>query len=64
MTIKIDDSQLLGYHTAWLKYNGQNFIKKAIMAKLYASKATMGIVREAVQINERHGYEYDAERFF
>ena len=66
MAIKIEASELLVYHAAWLKDKGENFIKEAAMAKLYASEAAMEITREAIQIHGGYGYvhEYDVERFF
>ena len=56
MAIKIEASLLLVYRAAWLKDNGENFIKEAAMAKLYASEAAMEITREAVQIHGGYGY--------
>ena len=66
MATKIEASELLVYHAAWLKDKGKNFIKEAAMAKLYASEAAMEITREAIQIHGGYGYvhEYDVERFF
>ena len=66
MATKIEASELLVYHAAWLKDKGENFIKEAAMAKLYASEAAMEITREAIQIHGGYGYvhEYDVERFF
>ena len=66
MAIKIEASELLVYHAAWLKDKGEKFIKEAAMAKLYASEAAMEITREAIQIHGGYGYvhEYDVERFF
>ena len=66
MATKIEASELLVYHAAWLKDKGENFIKEAAMAKLYASEAAMEITREAIQIHGGYGYvhENDVERFF
>ena len=66
MATKIEASELLVYHAAWLKDKGKNFIKEAAMAKLYASEAAMEITREAIQIHGGYGYvrENDVERFF
>ena len=66
MATKIEASELLVYHASWLKDKGENFIKEAAMAKLYASEAAMEITREAIQIHGGYGYvhEYDVERFF
>ena len=66
MATKIEASELLVYHAAWLKDKGENFIKEAAMAKLYAIEAAMEITRGAIQIYGGYGYvhENDAERFF
>ena len=66
MATKIEASELLVYHAAWLRDKGESFIKEAAMAKLYASEAAMEITREAIQIHGGYGYvhEYDVERFF
>ena len=54
------------YNAAWLKDNGENIIKEAAMAKLYASELAMKITTEAIQIHGGFGYirEYNVERFF
>ena len=66
MATKIEASELLVYHASWLRDKGENFIKEAAMAKLYASEVAMEITREAIQIHGGYGYvhEYDVERFF
>ena len=66
MATKIEASELLVYHAAWLRDKEENFIKEAAMAKLYASEVAMEITREAIQIHGGYGYvhEYDVERFF
>ena len=66
MATKIEASELLVYHAAWLRDKGENFVKEAAMAKLFASEAAMEITREAIQIHGGYGYvhEYDVERFF
>ena len=66
MATKIEASELLVYHAAWLRDKGENFIKEAAMAKLYASEVAMGITRDVIQIYGGYGYvcEYDVERFF
>ena len=66
MATKIEASELLVYHASWLRDKGENFIKEAAMAKLYASEVAMEITREAIQIHGGFGYvhEYDVERFF
>jgi len=66
MATKIEASELLVYHAAWLKDRAENFIKEASIAKLYASEAAMEITMEAIQTYGRYGYvhENDVGGFF
>ena len=66
MATKIEASKLLVYHAAWLKDQGENIMKEAAMAKLFASETAMEVTTEAIQIHGGYGYvkEYDVERFF
>ena len=66
MATQIEAAKLMVYHTAWLKDNGNNIIKEAAMAKLFASECAMNITTDAIQIHGGYGYvkEYDVERFF
>ena len=56
----------LVYHAAWLKDQGEDVLKEAAMAKLYASELAMRTTIEAIQIHGGYGYirEYHVERFF
>ncbi|MCH8327719.1 MAG: acyl-CoA dehydrogenase family protein [Candidatus Marinimicrobia bacterium] len=56
----------LVYHAAWLKDQGEDVLREAAMAKLYASELAMRTTTEAIQIHGGYGYirEYHVERFF
>lgn len=54
----------LTYHAAWLKDQGQPFMKEAAMAKLFCSELSMRATHRAVQILGGAGYtaDYPVER--
>ena len=66
MATQIEAAKLLTFHAAWKKDNGQDIIKEAAMAKLFASEAAMKITTDAIQIHGGYGYvkDYDVERYF
>ena len=66
MATRIEAAKLLVYHSAWMKDNGQDVIKEAAMAKLFASECAMDVTTDSIQIHGGYGYvkEYDVERFF
>ncbi|RMF09785.1 MAG: acyl-CoA dehydrogenase [Candidatus Neomarinimicrobiota bacterium] len=66
MATRIEAAKLLVYHAAWLKDQGQDVIKEAAMAKLFASEVAMDTTIEAIQIHGGYGYvkDYDVERYF
>lgn len=66
MATQIEAAKLLVYHAAWKKDQGEDVIKEAAMAKLYASEVAMDVTTEAIQVFGGYGYvkEYDVERFF
>jgi len=66
MATQIEAARHLVYNAAWLKDKGENIIKEAAMAKLYASELAMRLTTEAIQIHGGFGYirEYNVERFF
>jgi butyryl-CoA dehydrogenase len=66
MATQVHASRLLVYDAAMAKDRGENIIKEAAMAKLYASEAAMNVTRMAIQIHGGYGYmkEYDVERFY
>jgi alkylation response protein AidB-like acyl-CoA dehydrogenase len=64
MSTKIDAARLLILRAARVKDAGENYIKEAAMAKLYASTIAMEVANEAIQIHGGYGYvrEYLVER--
>jgi alkylation response protein AidB-like acyl-CoA dehydrogenase len=66
MATEIEAARLLVYDVSIAKDRGENIIKEAAMAKLYASEAAVRTTRTAIQIHGGYGYmkEYDVERFF
>lgn len=64
MATNIDAARFLVMRAAVLKDFGQNYVKEAAMAKLFASKIAMEASRECVQIYGGYGYmqEYGVER--
>ncbi|MCE2504371.1 MAG: acyl-CoA dehydrogenase [Chlorobi bacterium] len=65
MATKIQAARLLLFDAASKKDRGENFIKAASMAKLYASKIAVEVALEAIQVHGGYGYvrEYKVERF-
>jgi len=66
MEMKISAADLLLKKSAWLKDQGQNFMKEAAEAKLFASEMAVAITKDAIQIHGAYGYCRDLpiERFF
>lgn len=66
MATEVEASRLLVYDAAMAKDRGENVIKLAAMAKLFASEAAMRATRTAIQIHGGYGYmkDYEVERFF
>lgn len=64
MATQIDAARLLIHQAAWLKDQGEDFVKAAAMAKLFASQVAQDVTTEAVQIHGGYGYvkEYHVER--
>jgi butyryl-CoA dehydrogenase len=64
MSTQIDAARYLTLAAATLKDNGQNYIRQAAQAKLFASEAAMFAAIKGVQIHGGYGYvtEYPAER--
>jgi butyryl-CoA dehydrogenase len=64
MQTLIDAARLLTYRAAVSKDNGENYSPHAAMAKLYASRISVDVTREAVQMMGGYGYsrEYPVER--
>ena len=66
MATKIAAARLLVHRAAYLKDAGKSFTKESAMAKLYASKISVEVANEAVQIHGGYGYtkDYPVERYF
>jgi alkylation response protein AidB-like acyl-CoA dehydrogenase len=64
MATKIDAARLLALQAAYIKDQGESFVKEAAMAKLFASKTAMEVTTEAIQIHGGYGYvkEFHVER--
>lgn len=66
MATWIEAARHLVYHAARLKDLGQNYIKEASMAKLFASEIGTKIAEMAIQIHGGYGYvkDYPVERMW
>ncbi|MCU0492838.1 MAG: acyl-CoA dehydrogenase [Chloroflexaceae bacterium] len=66
MATRIKAARLLTYEAAWRKDQGQDYIRDAAMAKLFASETAMWVTTKAIQVHGSNGYskEYPVERFF
>jgi butyryl-CoA dehydrogenase len=66
MATNVEAARLLVYDVSMAKDRGENIIKEAAMAKLFASEIAMKACRAAIQIHGGYGYmkEYDVERFY
>ena len=60
----IEAARMLVWKAAYLKDNGQNYVKESSMAKLFSSNIAMKAASECVQIHGGYGYiqEYGVER--
>jgi alkylation response protein AidB-like acyl-CoA dehydrogenase len=66
MATEVEAARLLVYDVSMAKDRGENIIKEAAMAKLFASEVAMRAARNAVQIHGGYGYmkEYEVERLY
>ena len=66
MATDVEAARLLVYDVSMGKDRGQNIIKEAAMAKLFASEIAMKACRAAIQIHGGYGYmrEYEIERLY
>jgi butyryl-CoA dehydrogenase len=66
MATEVEASRLLVYDVSMAKDRGENIIKEAAMAKLFASETAMRATRMAIQIHGGYGYmrDYEVERLF
>ena len=66
MERRVQAARLLIQKAAWLKDTGQDFIRAASMAKLYATEAATWVAHQAIQVHGGYGYvkEYAVERYY
>jgi len=66
MERRVQAARLLIQKAAWLKDTGQDFIRAASMAKLYATEAATWVTHQAIQVHGGYGYvkEYAVERYY
>jgi len=66
MGTELEAARLLVYNAARMKDAGQNFVKEAAMAKLFASRAAEKISSKAIELYGGYGYvkDYPVEKFW
>src|SRR6056297_2925898 len=66
MDTKVQAAKMLMHKAADKKIRGEDYIKDAAQAKLYASEISREVVNEAIQIHGGYGYtkDFDVERFY
>jgi alkylation response protein AidB-like acyl-CoA dehydrogenase len=66
MGTQLEAARALVYRAAWLLDQGQNDMKTAAMAKLFATEAANRIADECTRIFGSYGFamEYDAQRYY
>jgi len=66
MDTKIQSAKLLMHRAADKKIRGEDFIKDAAQAKLYASEISREVTNEGIQIHGGYGYtkDFDVERYY
>ncbi|HXD31219.1 MAG TPA: acyl-CoA dehydrogenase [Pyrinomonadaceae bacterium] len=66
MATELEAARLLVYNAARMKDNGQNFVKEAAIAKLFASRAAERISSKAIELFGGYGYvkDYPVEKFW
>jgi alkylation response protein AidB-like acyl-CoA dehydrogenase len=66
MDTKVQAAKLLMHAAADKKIRGENFIKEAAQAKLYASEISREVANEAIQIHGGYGYtnDFPVERYY
>jgi alkylation response protein AidB-like acyl-CoA dehydrogenase len=64
MATKIETARQMVYMTAWRNENGEYPVREISMAKLYASRISVEVADECIQIHGGAGYmkEYGVER--
>ncbi|MDS0277119.1 acyl-CoA dehydrogenase [Halomicroarcula sp. S1AR25-4] len=66
MDTKTSAARLLMHQAADLKMRGENYVKEAAQAKLYASEVSREVANEGIQIHGGYGYtkDFPVERFY
>src|SRR6195256_5394482 len=66
MATELEAARLLVYNAARMKDTGQNFVKEAAMAKLFASRAAEKISSKAIELFGGYGYvkDYPVEKYW
>src|SRR5438552_9812520 len=66
MATELEAARLLVYNAARMKDAGQNFVKEAAMAKLFASRAAERISSKAIELYGGYGFvkDYPVEKFW
>lgn len=66
MATQINAAEAMIYQAAWLKQNGQPYVRAAGMAKLFATEMATRVADQAIQIHGGNGYiqDYEVERFW
>ncbi|MFB6071450.1 MAG: acyl-CoA dehydrogenase [Halobacterium sp.] len=66
MDTKIEAAEMLMHKAADKKMRGEDFIKDAAQAKLYASEISREVTNEGIQIHGGYGYtkDFDVERYY
>src|SRR5438128_5893060 len=66
MATELEAARLLVYNAARMKDTGQNFVKEAAMAKLFASRAAERISSKAIEMYGGYGYvkDYPVEKYW
>jgi alkylation response protein AidB-like acyl-CoA dehydrogenase len=66
MDTKVQAAKMLMHRAADKKIRGEDFVKDAAQAKLYASEISREVANEGIQIHGGYGYtkDFDAERYY
>ena len=66
MDTKARAAELLMHEAADLKMRGEDYVKEAAQAKLYASEISREVANEGIQVHGGYGYtkDFPAERFY
>ncbi|WP_049981858.1 acyl-CoA dehydrogenase family protein [Halolamina rubra] len=66
MDTKVQAAKLLMHKAADLKMDGDDYIKEAAQAKLYASEVSREVANEAIQVHGGYGYtkDFPVERYY